>query len=134
MNPLSIAHFTPFPFDDRNEINRFVERVADDLAARGHSVLIAAPGGGKAGIHETRDAIAALSGDPDHLYAPGEAPRVLAMGGVTMPRGSRKRPAPVSVDVGNRVEDLLTGGRFDIVHVHDPFLPAFSSTALRHSF
>ena len=134
MNPLSIAHFTPFPFDDRNEINRFVERVSDDLAARGHSVLIASPGGGKAGIRETREAIAELSGDPDHLYAPGEAPRVLAMGGVTMPRGSRKRPAPVSVDVGNRVEDLLTGGRFDIVHVHDPFLPAFSSTALRHSF
>ena len=80
-------------------------------------------GGGKAGIGETRDAIAELSGDPEHLYAPGEAPRVLAMGGVTMPRGSRKRPAPVSVDVGNRVEDLLTGGRFDIVHVHDPFLP-----------
>lgn len=56
------------------------------------------------------------------------------MGGVPIPRGSRKRPAPVSVDVGNRVEVLLGKARIDLVHVHDPFLPGFSSTALRHSF
>ena len=133
MTPLSIAHFTPFPFSDCNEINRFVARVSDELAERGHSVLIAAPGGGREGVAETKEAIAGLRDDADHLYAPGEKPRVLNMGGVTLPRGSRKRPAPVSVDVGNRVEELL-GGRFDIVHVHDPFVPAFSSTALRHSF
>ena len=82
----------------------------------------------------TRTAMAELADDPDALYRPGEEPRVLSMGGgVKIPR-TGKRQAPVSVDVGNRVEALLGTGRFDIVHVHDPFVPGFSSTALRHSF
>jgi predicted metal-dependent phosphoesterase TrpH len=38
------------------------------------------------------------------------------------------------VDVGNRVETLLGNARIDLLHVHDPFVPGFSSTALRHSF
>jgi len=133
--PLSIVQFTPFPWSERGGINGYVERVSRELAGRGHSVLIAAPGGGRGGIDETREALASLSADPEALLAPGEEPRVLSMGGgVGLPRGSRKRQAPASVDVGNRVEALLGTGRFDLVHVHDPFLPSFSSTALRHSF
>ena len=54
-------------------------------------------------------------------------------GGVKIPRSGR-RQAPVSVDMGNRIEALLGQGRFDIVHVHDPFVPGFSSNALRNSF
>ncbi|MGB0120103.1 MAG: glycosyltransferase [Solirubrobacterales bacterium] len=134
MKPLSIIQFTPFPWDEQGEINNFTRRVSDELAGRGHSVLIAAPGGGKGGVAETREAIDRLADEPDSLFRPGEAPRVLPMGGVSLPRGSRKRPAPVSVDVGNRVEALLGQANLDVVHVHDPFLPGFSSTALRHSF
>ncbi len=54
-------------------------------------------------------------------------------GGVKIPR-TGKRQAPVSVDMGKRIEALLGQGRFDIVHVHDPFVPGFSSNALRNSF
>lgn len=133
--PLSIVQFTPFPWDGRGAVNRYVRRVSDELARRGHSVLIAAPGGGRDGVAETKRALSRLSADPEALVAPGEEPRVISMGGgVGLPRGSRKRQAPVSVDVGNRVEALLGTGRFDFVHVHDPFVPSFSSTALRHSF
>ncbi|MCB8915855.1 MAG: glycosyltransferase [Thermoleophilales bacterium] len=83
---------------------------------------------------ETKAALAELRDDPEALFAPGEEPRVLSMGGgVKIPRAG-KRQAPVSVDMGNRVEALLGTARFDIVHVHDPFVPGFSSTALRHSF
>lgn len=135
MKPLSIAQFTPYPWGEQGEINRFIGRVSDELARRGHSVLIAAPSGGRKAAAESRQAVAALSDDPEALFAPGEAPRVLSMGGgVPAPRGSRKRPAPVSVDPGNRVENLLGIARLDLVHVHDPFVPNFSSTGLRHSF
>ncbi len=134
MKPLSIVQFTPFPWGEPGEVNTFVARISEELAERGHSVLIAAPGGGREGVAETKDAIAGLVTEPGSLFQPGEAPRVLSMGGVSLPRGSRKRPAPVSVDVGNRVEELLGHGELDLVHVHDPFLPSFSSTALRHSF
>jgi len=132
--PLSIAQFTPFPWNERGEINAYVERLADGLAERGHSVLIAAPAGGREAVHEARELTSGLADDPDLLYAPGEKPRVLSMGGVPLPRGSRKRPAPASVDVGNRVESLLGTARIDLLHVHDPFVPGFSSMALRHSF
>ncbi|MDQ2699861.1 MAG: glycosyltransferase [Actinomycetota bacterium] len=134
MKPLSIVQFSPFPWDEAGEVNNFTRRVSDDLAKRGHSVLIAAPGGGREAVNETRDAISGLTEDPGQLFQPGAEPRVLSMGGVSLPRGSRKRPAPVSVDVGNRVEALLGQAGIDLVHVHDPFLPSFASTALRHSF
>ncbi|MBN8866659.1 MAG: glycosyltransferase [Solirubrobacterales bacterium] len=134
MAPLSIVQFTPFPVSERGGLNEYTRRVSEELARRGHSVLIAAPSGGRQAIAETKAALAALPDDPDALFAPGEEPRVLSMGGgVKIPRAG-KRQAPVSVDVGNRVEALLGSGRFDIVHVHDPFVPGFSSTALRHSF
>lgn len=132
--PLSIAQFTPFPWNERGEINGYVERLADGLAERGHSVLIAAPAGGREAVAEARSLTAGLVDDPDLLYAPGEKPRVISMGGMPLPRGSRKRPAPASVDVGNRVEVLLGTASIDLVHVHDPFVPGFSSNALRHSF
>lgn len=133
--PLSIAQFTPFPWDADTAINDFTASISVELARRGHSVLIAAPSGGRGEVEDTRKALARLSDDPEALFAPGEEPRVLSMGGgVGLPRGSRKRQAPVSVDLGNRVEALLGSGRFDLVHVHDPFLPNFASTALRHSF
>lgn len=132
--PLSIVQFTPFPWSERGGINEYTRRVSDELARRGHSVLIAAPSGGRGGVAETKTALAELADDPDALFAPGEEPRVISMGGgVKLPR-TGKRQAPVSVDMGNRVEALLGQGRFDIVHVHDPFVPGFSSTALRHSF
>ena len=89
---------------------------------------------GRGGVAETRQALGGLGDDPDALFAPGEEPRVLSMGGgVKIPR-TGKRQAPVSVDMGKRIEALLGQGRFDIVHVHDPFVPGFSSNALRNSF
>lgn len=132
--PLSIVQFTPFPWDGERGVNRYVARISAELARAGHSVVIASPGGGRTGLAAARKDLARLAGDPDALFRPGEEPHLLAMGGVPLPRGSRRRQAPVSVDVGNRVEALLGTGRFDLLHVHDPFLPSFSSTALRHSF
>ncbi|MGK2932421.1 MAG: glycosyltransferase, partial [Solirubrobacterales bacterium] len=134
MKPLSIVQFTPFPRERAGGVNSYVDRVAEGLAERGHSVLIAAPGGGREAVQESKKAIRRLADEPESLLQPGEPPRVLSLGGVSLPRGSRKRQAPASVDVGNRVEVLLGQADIDLVHVHDPFLPNFSSTALRHSF
>jgi predicted metal-dependent phosphoesterase TrpH/glycosyltransferase involved in cell wall biosynthesis len=132
--PLSIVQFTPFPWSEQGGLNDYTRRVSDELARRGHSVVIAAPSGGRGGVAETKEALSGLSDDPDALFAPGEEPSVLSMGGgVKIPR-TGKRQAPVSVDMGKRIEALLGQGRFDIVHVHDPFVPGFSSNALRNSF
>lgn len=134
MKPLSIIQFTPFPRERAGGVNDYVDHVAEGLAGRGHSVLVAAPGGGRDAVQRTRREIAQLADEPGSLFQPGEPPKELSMGGVSLPRGSRKRQAPASVDVGNRVEALLGQADLDLIHVHDPFLPNFSSTALRHSF
>jgi predicted metal-dependent phosphoesterase TrpH/glycosyltransferase involved in cell wall biosynthesis len=132
--PLAIAQFTPFPWEEGGEVNGFVRKLSEGLAERGHRVLVAAPGGSRAEVRESRSVLERAIGDAAFPAKPGAGPLNLSMGGLSIPRGTGRRPAPVSVDTGNRVEEMLSTLAPDIVHVHDPFLPGFSSTALRHSF
>jgi predicted metal-dependent phosphoesterase TrpH len=45
----------------------------------------------------------------------------------------RRGHAVVIAGYGDRVKERLRSAEFDVVHVHDPFAPRVSSTALRHS-
>ncbi len=47
---------------------------------------------------------------------------------------ARRGHEVVVLGSGDAVKKRLTGSEFDIVHVHEPFAPRISSTALRHSF
>jgi predicted metal-dependent phosphoesterase TrpH/glycosyltransferase involved in cell wall biosynthesis len=132
--PFSIVQVTPRPWGAAHELNEFVARVSEELAGRGHRVLIAAPSGSSRNeIRDSRKAIRDAADDPESLYVPGE-PRVLSLGGsLPLPSGPRRRPAPVSLDVSRTLEQLLGSAAPDFVHVHDPFAPSASSAALRHS-
>ncbi|MFM9054455.1 MAG: glycosyltransferase [Solirubrobacterales bacterium] len=132
--PLSILQVTPLPWGEHSEVNYFIDRLSDGLTGRGHSVLVAAPGGGRGAAAEARQLIEQAGVSGESPVRPGEAPKVVGLGGLEIPRGSGRRQAPVAVEAANRLEKLLDLARFDIVHVHDPFLPGFSSSALRHSF
>jgi predicted metal-dependent phosphoesterase TrpH/glycosyltransferase involved in cell wall biosynthesis len=138
---LSIAQVTPHPWGPYHEVNDFVERVAVELRRRGHRVLVAAPSDSRTAIRDSRKAIRAAAEKPSSIFD-GDWARsksldsagVLAVGqGIPMPRGPRPRAAPVPLDVSRTLEQLLTSVPLDIVHVHDPFAPSTSSTALRHS-
>ncbi|WP_445147733.1 PHP domain-containing protein [Baekduia sp. Peel2402] len=128
MEPLAIVQVTPYPWEDRHEVNTYVGRVAEELAARGHAVVVAAPSRDEEAVRQSRRAIR----QGDVLGQPGEV-RHLAVGEV-LPVGTdgRRRPA-VPIDVARTVEELLTGTAFDVCHVHEPFAPSVSSVALRHS-
>ena len=139
---LSICQVTPHPWESPNEVNEVVARLASELAAHGHRVLVAAPFESRAAVRESRRAIDASDGDLVGLDAGWAGPRaagdggppVLALGsGIPMPRGPRPRAAPLPLDVNRTVERLLTGIAFDIVHVHEPYAPSAASAALRHS-
>ena len=132
--PLSILQVTPLPWDERSEVNAFIDRLSGGLADRGHSVLIAAPGGGKQAASGARELLKEVGRTGENPAAPGDRPVVVEFGGIEIPRGSGRRQATVAVEAANRLEQLLSLARFDLVHVHDPFLPGFSSAALRHSF
>jgi predicted metal-dependent phosphoesterase TrpH/glycosyltransferase involved in cell wall biosynthesis len=127
----AIAQVTPYAWEGGHEVNLFVERVAGELAARGHRVLIAAPSESPARVRESRALIRA--GGERLLPEPGGEPRVLAVGDV-LPVGSARRGARrLGVDVAKTVEEALGTAPLDLVHVHEPFAPSAASAALRHS-
>ena len=137
MERLSIAHVTPHPWGPFHEVNDFIERVSAKLSERGHRVVIAAPSDSRTAIRNSRRTIRTARDKPASLFDgadDGVGPPVLAVGqGIPMPRGPRPRAAPVPLDVSGTLEQLLSGVPLDVVHVHDPFGPSTSSTALRHS-
>ncbi|WP_027004760.1 PHP domain-containing protein [Conexibacter woesei] len=128
MDPLAIVQVSPYPWEDRHEVNSYVRRLSEELTGRGHHVVVAAPSRDEEAVRLTRRAIR----NGDVLGEPGEV-RVLAVGEVLPISGNgRGRPA-VPIDVARTVEELLLVSAFDICHVHEPFAPSVSSVALRHS-
>ncbi|TML29347.1 MAG: PHP domain-containing protein [Actinobacteria bacterium] len=127
----SIAQVTPYGWEAGHEVNLFVERTAGELARRGHRVVVLAPSDSPAWVRDSRRLI--RQGEGGILPAPGEEPRVLAVGDV-LPVGSARRGARrLGVDVARTIEEALGAAPFDFVHVHEPFAPSASSAALRHS-
>ncbi|HEX9481528.1 MAG TPA: histidinol-phosphatase, partial [Solirubrobacteraceae bacterium] len=56
----SIAHVTPYPWEaEDNEVNAHVERIAGELARRGHRVLIVAPSRSQERVRDSRRALRA---------------------------------------------------------------------------
>ena len=130
---LSIAQVSPHPWGARHEINEFVRRTSEELAARGHRVLIVAPSESRTAIRESRRLIRDADKEPGALLT-GENPRVVAVGqSIPLPSGPRSRPAPLPLDISGALERLLGAVPLDLVHVHEPFAPSTGSAALRHS-
>jgi glycosyltransferase involved in cell wall biosynthesis len=101
--------------------------VADELAARGHAVLIVAPSRSAARVNDGRRAVRAgivPAAGTVEVVAVGEA-----MG---QPLSGRSR-ATLPIDVSRTIEQLVDQTALDIVHVHEPWAPSVPSVALRHS-
>ncbi len=128
---LAIAHVTPFAWEVHNEVNEYVARVSEELAARGERVLVLAPSQSGELIRTSRRAIRA---DATALLEQADGtPLVLGVGEVLPFSFARRRAASLPVDVARTVEQLLGSVALDVVHVHEPFQPSAASTALRHS-
>ena len=128
---LAIAQVTPFAWEATNEVNHYVARVSDELAQRGHRVLIVAPSHSAELVRESRRT---LRSAPDALLRRAEhGPVVLGVGEVLPFSPTQRRAASLPVDVARTIEDALGELALDIVHVHEPFAPSASSIALRHS-
>jgi glycosyltransferase involved in cell wall biosynthesis len=132
---LAIAQVTPFAWEVPHEVNRAVARCAEELARRGHQVVVIAPSTSSALVRESRRAIHAARDRPEALLEPidGEAYRVLGVGEVLPFSASRRRVASLPIDVARTIEQALTIAPLDVVHLHEPFAPSAASAALRHS-
>ncbi len=122
---------TPFAWESNREVNEYVARVSDELAARGHKVLIIAPSDDGSRVRKSRRA---LREDPGKLLASADGqPVVVAVGEVLPFSPARRRAASLPVDVARTIESALAELPLDVVNVHEPFAPSASSVALRHS-
>jgi glycosyltransferase involved in cell wall biosynthesis len=127
----SIAQVTPYPWEQHHEVNRYVERVSDELCRLGHRVVVVAPSDSRELVSEGRRKVKALREDPDAVYDVPGCASVLAVGqSIPFRRGGS---VSVPVDVSRTLQELLERAAFDFVHVHEPFAPSAASAALRHS-
>ena len=131
---LAIAQVTPFAWEVGNEVNEYVSRVSDELARRGHRVLIIAPSESSSLVRDSRRAIRSRG---EELLAEadggGGVVRLLGVGEVLPFSPTRRRAASLPVDVARTIEEALSTLPLDLVNVHEPFAPSASSVALRHS-
>jgi predicted metal-dependent phosphoesterase TrpH/glycosyltransferase involved in cell wall biosynthesis len=127
----SIAQVTPYAWEEHHEVNRFVERLSDELCGRGHRVVVIAPSDSRQLVRESRALIKRCADDPEAIFADGGCAQVLAVGQSVL--GRRGGSVSVPIDVSRTIESLLESAPFDFVHVHEPFAPSTSSAALRHS-
>jgi predicted metal-dependent phosphoesterase TrpH/glycosyltransferase involved in cell wall biosynthesis len=127
----SIAQVTPWPWEQHHEVNRFVERLSDELCRRGHRVVVVSPSDSRELVREGRDKVRALARDPDALFAEEGCASLVAVGQSLPFR--RAGSVSLPLDVSRTLEDLLDTAELDFVHVHEPFAPSASSAALRHS-
>jgi hypothetical protein len=128
---LAIVQVTPFAWEVHGEVNSYVARVADELAGRGHRVLIMAPSRSPALVRDTRRA---LRNEPESLLERAQdGPVLLGVGEVLPFAPARRRAASLPVDVARTIEEALAELPLDVVHVHEPFAPSAASVALRHS-
>jgi glycosyltransferase involved in cell wall biosynthesis len=129
--PFSIAQVTPWPWEQHHEVNRFVERLADELCARGHRVAVIAPSDSRELIREGRATVRAMRQGPEALWAsPGCASLVAVGQSLPFRRGGS---VSLPLDVSRTLEELLELAELDFLHVHEPFAPSAASAALRHS-
>jgi hypothetical protein len=129
--PLAIAQVTPFAWEAANDVNEYVARVSEELAGRGHRVLVIAPSESRTLVRDSRRAVRS---SPESLLQRAEdGPVVVGVGEVLPFSPARRRAASLPVDVARTIEEALTEVALDVVHVHEPFAPSASSAALRHS-
>ncbi len=127
----AIAQVTPFPWEQHHEVNRYVERLSDELCARGHRVVVVAPSESRELIRESRARIKRLKREPEAIFEGAGCVSLLGVGqSLPFRRGGS---VSLPLDVSRTLEDLLEGARFDFVHVHEPFAPSAAGAALRHS-
>ena len=127
----SIAQITPYPWEQHHEVNRFVERLSDELCVRGHRVVVVAPSDSRELVKDGRAKVKALGSDPEAVFDETGCASLLSVGQSLPFRRSGAVSLPL--DVSRTLEQLLDGVDFDFVHVHEPFAPSASSAALRHS-
>jgi len=110
---MNIGLVSPYDYATQGGVTEHIKHLAVELRAHGNTVKILAP-------------FSPERGDmPDDVYALGAVTQVPANG--SMARIS------LSPDLGRTIRAILRTERFDIIHLHEPLMPAVPWLVLRYS-
>lgn len=131
----SIAQVTPYAWEQHREVNRFVDRLSDELCRRGHRVLIMGPSDSRELVRDSRKLLKRVRNEPECVFAEEDGCASFLAVGQALPFPPARRGAGVSLpgEVSRAIEDVLTSCELDFVHVHEPYAPSAAAAALRHS-
>ncbi|MHB1344531.1 MAG: glycosyltransferase [Thermoleophilia bacterium] len=153
---LRVALVTPFSWARPSSVNQHIADLSRELLALGHRPVVLASSDAAGDLLRMRrlmrrpeePGLELLQGwrggaapDPTLLplagagpLAPEDGVPVLALGrSFAFRLNGSVTSIGLPVDVLSRLERLLLAGRFDVVHVHEPFAPSLSFTAIREA-
>ena len=111
---MKIALVSPYDYPFPGGVTSHIAHLDEEFTRLGHAVTILAP--------SSRD------------EAELAARRVVKLGSVVqVPANGSIARITLSLRLSGRVKRLLNQERFDVIHLHEPLLPALPLTVLRHS-
>ncbi len=111
---MKIALVSPYDFAVPGGANNHICHLADHFARLGHDARIIAPASRKEGLNR------------NGLIVIGERP-------IGLPAGGSVAHITLSLTLGPKVERVLASEGFDVVHLHEPFVPLLPFQFLRRS-
>lgn len=112
--PLKIALVSPYDFPYPGGVTQHVLHLQREFEGLGHDVRVIAPSSDRQ-----------LEKHRENVYRVGRVTRVRANGSIAR--------ITLSFRLSRRVRDILKSERFDVVHAHEPLMPALPPTILRYS-
>jgi len=110
---LNVGLVSPYDYASQGGVTEHIRHLSKELRALGHRTRILAP------FSTDRADL------PDDVYALGTVTPIPANGSVAR--------ISLSPDLGRTIKAILRAENFDILHVHEPLMPAVPWLALRHS-
>ena len=118
---MKICLVSPYDFSVAGGVNDHIMHLAENFRALGHTVKIIAPSSAQVVTEEGADGIVA-DGD---VYTVGHVTPIKANGSVAR--------ISLSLNLSGKIKTILRREQFDVVHIHEPLMPALPLTVLAHS-
>ena len=113
---MKICLVSPYDFAREGGVNQHIIALAEEFRAQGHIVKIMAP--------SSVDEDEAFEADPD-VYRVGNVVPIKANGSVAR--------ITLSLNLSGQIKKILQSEQFDVIHIHEPLMPALPLTVLAHS-
>lgn len=113
MSALNIGLVSPYDYASQGGVTEHIKHLSAELKAAGHRTRILAP------FSTERAEL------PEDVYALGAVTPVPANGSIAR--------ISLSPDLGRTIKAILRTERFDVIHAHEPLMPAVPLLVLRHS-